>query len=1315
VGPFFSTVKAMWRWLEKHLSAAEVQMMLKVQVRAIHVGQIPTFQLAVHRNNVNALIKAIREGAPKKGHKWRVRKSQKTQYKDYTRRRISATELRVATWNVRHIAGKRQLLHNYLAGHAMDIVALQETWRRNEEWLLKWRGYNVVEAVALKGSGGTGLAMAIRSGIPALRAGTFHPHILWVKVVISPKKFVHVATVHAVGVVREKDAILRKVAKQARRYGKEGAVLVMGDMNTSPSDLANRPYWLDANLTWVPMASDAKTFHKKAEGKSCIDHLWTNELGLFTDSDGQLETATVDDTTDLSDHWPVSATMHVPFPSSSSATVGGVRRLALRPTRAAFKDGGVGERIACHNMWDALEIDLDSSDGVDLNTVAAKFHTISKDIYDESRKHHEHVLPPSVKQPAKTSEYGWKESFHASKKVQHAFRKRTAAFQQARRQRKNQTANDAGAVRKAWHEYTEARKQSQHLLRKERNSQWNEFVEKGMALFSESHSGEAFWKWISGLAKGSGSNMQASLLVRKLDGELAANEQEAKDRYRWEEHFRKLAEAVEGTSPVSASTPSTDSEDDGVAQQLPLPTLKHLNDDIEWQEIVQALSAMKRNKAPQEDDGITAEWLKLCLCVPQSSNAGSSNMSPPTTMAKCIMGILQRVWTAGVVPSVWTQAVVVPIPKRGADPTVCGDHRGISLMNVLLKLLTRILATRVSEALEEEHRICIEQAGFRTREEAVAQVTALYEVVQRRRAWGKNTFLAFIDFAKAYDTVPHEKLWQKLDAIGVRGRALTFIQELYAESMIKVRIGTGHTNTFPLGRGVRQGCPLSPVLFNIFINDLLIDGDKWGAIVPGVKDAKIAGLLFADDVVLIAESKEGLQTALDAVTEWADKWGMSVGHNKCGVMGVCRSGMKNLANGCTWMLQRSSIEVKDVYHYLGIPLTVDWKLDALAKLKVAQVAGAVSQMFHLLSCTSIHSNVRVRALQTLIMSKATYGGELLGMNKKFATKVQAALAGGLGAAADVRSRKVRRLTLLYELGIPSIYAQWTAQQTRAIAKWHCSNTWIARLCNSKYITLRQHRIQQGHHVIRRRGAATTSQNRRTGPMGWVRMTELWLARQVKQDLLPSNILVIPVAQVKKQVRAMCTSSLNSHLEPLYRAASLHLTRLIMKRAWRYGVSVAGVRAMRKLRVNGYALAPRMVQWKWLPDKFHDICPVCGAKEAEDREHLIVRCSKYRQLRQQFLIPFWKKLFVSQLSTNSTLATIPDSELLLCTLGGGGGMEYYVANAERETVGSWLHHVTSFVEGLPCIRWSIYHAEPDDNIIYHKQPNPNFREGNSHST
>src|SRR5882672_1783498 len=103
----------------------------------------------------------------------------------------------------------------------------------------------------------------------------------------------------------------------------------------------------------------------------------------------------------------------------------------------------------------------------------------------------------------------------------------------------------------------------------------------------------------------------------------------------------------------------------------------------------------------------------------------------------------------------------------------------------------------------------------------MGQVAILLKVIQRRKLCGLTTYTTFIDFKKAYNTILYKALLMKLRYIGIRGKTLNFIRSLYLNSRVAVRVSKDFSETFTLERGLCQGYSISPILFNIFINDIL--------------------------------------------------------------------------------------------------------------------------------------------------------------------------------------------------------------------------------------------------------------------------------------------------------------------------------------------------------------------------------------------------------------------------------------------------------------------------------------------------------------
>ncbi|XDV17602.1 hypothetical protein PO909_023436 [Leuciscus waleckii] len=172
-------------------------------------------------------------------------------------------------------------------------------------------------------------------------------------------------------------------------------------------------------------------------------------------------------------------------------------------------------------------------------------------------------------------------------------------------------------------------------------------------------------------------------------------------------------------------------------------------------------------------------------------------------------------WRSGTVPLDWQTGVVIPLFKKG-DRRVCSNYRGITLLSLPGKVYARVLERRTRPIVEP--RIQEEQCGFRPGRGTLDQLYTLSRVLEGSSEFAQPIHMCFVDLEKAFDCVPRSILWRVLWEYGVRGPLLRAIRSLYDRSMSLVRIAGSKSDLFPVHDGLRQGCPLSPVLFIIFMD-----------------------------------------------------------------------------------------------------------------------------------------------------------------------------------------------------------------------------------------------------------------------------------------------------------------------------------------------------------------------------------------------------------------------------------------------------------------------------------------------------------------
>ncbi|KAH6561499.1 hypothetical protein BASA60_011469 [Batrachochytrium salamandrivorans] len=442
------------------------------------------------------------------------------------------------------------------------------------------------------------------------------------------------------------------------------------------------------------------------------------------------------------------------------------------------------------------------------------------------------------------------------------------------------------------------------------------------------------------------------------------------------------ARAMSGNSSRSAAvTPLYNS--DGIVQYDPTSILRVmqsyssspntppirnsdiLDQDFSWNQIAAALLQMSPRKAPG-DDGITTAFYQAALYMPANTQEGV----PPTPFARALLRVCGQVFASATIPRAWLCASIVSIDKKDGDPLNPGDKRGIALINVGLKLVCKVLQMRIERFVETNNLLSYEQAGFRKREECVGQVVSLVDIIQRRQNAGLNTHVLFIDIRKAFDTVPVGALLWKLQNMGFPRRTLAFLKALYTSSSARARAGSLLSDPFPVQRGVRQGCPLSGLLFNLFINDIL-DGVA-PITVPGLpRDTNpIRGLMYADDVAVFADSEQSLLAASTAIEQWANQWEMQFGVAKCGIISFTGHLAPRLDNPLDIRLHGQLVSRVESYKYLGV--LIDSKLDHSAWLKQKRSAleHTISALHPVLANHQLTVNYRSRIFSAVVMGKS---------------------------------------------------------------------------------------------------------------------------------------------------------------------------------------------------------------------------------------------------------------------------------------------------------------------------------------------------------
>ena len=179
---------------------------------------------------------------------------------------------------------------------------------------------------------------------------------------------------------------------------------------------------------------------------------------------------------------------------------------------------------------------------------------------------------------------------------------------------------------------------------------------------------------------------------------------------------------------------------------------------------------------------------------------------------KVLHSICQQIWKTQQWPQNWKRSVFIPVPKKG-NAKECSNYHTTALISHTSKEMLKILQARLQQYVN--HELPDVQAGFRKGRGTRDQIANICWIVEQAREFQKNIYFCFIDDAKAFDCVDHNKLWKILKEMGIPDYLTCLLRNLYAGQEATVGIRHGTTAWFQTGKGVWLGCILSPCLSNL--------------------------------------------------------------------------------------------------------------------------------------------------------------------------------------------------------------------------------------------------------------------------------------------------------------------------------------------------------------------------------------------------------------------------------------------------------------------------------------------------------------------
>ncbi|KAL7737292.1 hypothetical protein ACLKA6_012913 [Drosophila palustris] len=328
---------------------------------------------------------------------------------------------------------------------------------------------------------------------------------------------------------------------------------------------------------------------------------------------------------------------------------------------------------------------------------------------------------------------------------------------------------------------------------------------------------------------------------------------------------------------------------------LPYTTILEMDREIEVVEVTDAIARCKVRKTPGEDR-VPAEFFK---------NASPLFISQLTTT-------FNKIFATANVPDSFRKNVIYPIFKKGnaLEPE---NYRGISFINAVAKVFTSVILARLTKWVKMHDILGEHQAGFREGYSTVDSIFALTAIANHHLAQKKKMYAFFVDFKAAFDTIDRNSLYLKLSNLGVSTKMINIVKSLYCQNKTTVWDGKQLSKWFTTNLGVKQGCLLSPLLFSLYVDDIM-------SILPGgvkMGTERIKVLMYADDMVLLADSPSGMQSMIDALYEYCRTWSLEINTQKSKIL-VIRESRGRRARADIWTLNGEELEIVTNYFKDGI-------------------------------------------------------------------------------------------------------------------------------------------------------------------------------------------------------------------------------------------------------------------------------------------------------------------------------------------------------------------------------------------------------------
>lgn len=340
-----------------------------------------------------------------------------------------------------------------------------------------------------------------------------------------------------------------------------------------------------------------------------------------------------------------------------------------------------------------------------------------------------------------------------------------------------------------------------------------------------------------------------------------------------------------------------------------------------------------------------------------------------------LLKLYNRLLLNGEYPRLWGEGIIVPIFK-GGNPDEAANYRGITLINIMGKIYSQILLNRLQKWSEKEEKILDSQFGFQKGKSTVDCIFAFYSVIVKTLSMGEKLYCVFIDYEKAFDKINRSFLWQKLLSENVSSKFVNALRSMYTIVKSCVKFHSAFSSFFTSYNGLKQGDPSSPLLFMLFINDIVQNINTDLDAIFTIDDLQLFLMLYADDAVIFAKSPMVLQSILNDIESYSTLWGLKINTSKTKAM-IFEKGRHTHFD---FYLNNVKLELVTSFKYLGIHFFKNGNWNRTQKRLSQHASFALHNLFSLFRQIELPISEKCKLFDALVGSILNYSSEVWGNN-----------------------------------------------------------------------------------------------------------------------------------------------------------------------------------------------------------------------------------------------------------------------------------------------------------------------------------------------